>query len=239
MDEANQSATVSKIVSEDAVTGGDRVLMDFFARFPFQSGNILEVGCAWGRWFQAYRNSDLLVNGVDISSAMIKSAREMWGDKEGIQTITEAEAEHLPFENNIFNNVACLAVFDATYQDQALKEIFRVARPGGLIYLTGKNDNYYPDDQLALDAETGARKKNHPNYFTDVKAMLRQITERSHKVLSTIYFPRRGDFAKSNFVQETSDPFYEYFVILRKDSDQYDFTPFSDSHSKTFKALQP
>ena len=238
VEETNQNSEVSTVVPQDAVTGSDAAISAFFKQHPFLPGNILEVGCAWGRWFQTYRDFGLEVYGVDISSAMVTAAQETWGDKKGIRSILEAEAETLPFENDFFDNVTCLAVFDATWQDRALTELMRVAKTGGLIYLTGKNDTYYPDDQLAMDAEIGARKKNHPNYFTDLKEMLEQITGNSHKILSALYFPRRGDFAKSNFVQKTSDPFYEYFIILQKGSDQYDFTSFSASHSKTFKALK-
>ena len=45
--------------------------------------------------------------------------------------------------------------------------MIRVTELGGRILITGKNDKYYADDEQAYIAEEAARKKGHPNYFTD------------------------------------------------------------------------
>ena len=46
----------------------------------FQNGNILDVGCGWGRFFQMYIDKGLTVSAVDISIAMIQAAIEEWRD---------------------------------------------------------------------------------------------------------------------------------------------------------------
>ena len=166
---------------------------------------------------------------------MIREAKKDWGLDTAVIHLEEAEAEDLPFESESFDNIACFAVFDETFQDRALSEMFRVTKIGGMIYLTGKNDNYFLDDQLAIDAEIGARKKGHPNYFTDVRAMIDQIHKNGHLIVSSYFFPRRGDFAELNFQDSLPTHFYEFLLILKKKGNKCHFAPFSDEFSKTFK----
>ena len=40
-----------------------------------------------------------------------------------------------------------MANFDACYQEKALEEMFRGCKNNGYIILTGKNDNYFADDE--------------------------------------------------------------------------------------------
>ena len=147
-------------------------------------------------------------------------------------------AKEFLFPDGKFDNVACLAVFDATYQNVALSEFLRVLRVGGILYLTGKNDTYPKDDELAFKAEKGARKKNHPNYFTDVKAMLRQLDGHGQRLVASYFFPRRGDFGKLRYVTKMPSAFYEYFIVVKKKASAAPFSPFSDGMSKTFQQLQ-
>lgn len=230
----DNTTTESNLIKGDVKTEGDEIYEEVFKKHPFHPGNILEVGCAWGRWFSIYQQYQLNIYGVDISKAMIDRAKTKWGHEQIVNSLQEAEAEDLPFDNEYFDNLTCLAVFDATYQDRALYEIFRVVKPGGVIYLTGKNDDYHDDDTLALDAEIGARKKGHPNYFTDVKAMIQQILNNNHNVIGAYFYPRRGDFALLAYEEAMPVKFYEYLLILRRGSKAYPFTSFSKAYSKTF-----
>lgn len=106
-----------------------------------------------------------------------------------------------------------------------------------MLYLTGKNDTYATDDLEAIRAEAGARRKNHPNYFTDASGMLKQLEEKGHEIVATYFFPKRGDFGREHFVTEMPETYYEYFFIVRKKTDEYQFNECSDSYSKTFRSL--
>lgn len=231
--EANAGGSASRVIENDPLTLQDQVIRDIFLATPPSPGSILEVGCAWGRWFPVFLEQGLQVHGIDISPAMIARATELWNDIDGVVSVQEAEAEHLPFPDGTFDNVACIAVFDATRQHEALRELLRVARQGARIIVTGKNDTYHADDQAAFDAEIGARAKGHPNFFTDTKAMLRQLHEQGHRVLRTLYFERRGDFGVGKAVTTMPARFYEFYVEIEKMSDIRDFTPFSAEISHT------
>lgn len=228
----------SAVVQGDARTEDDEVYERIFSEIPFRQGNILDVGCAWGRMFPLYLAQGLKVSGVDISRAMIESAQLDWKDHKGVNVLEESSAEELPFEDEWFDNLVCLATFDATYQHKAMSEFLRVTRPGAHIYITGKNDNYFADDEAAIAAEIGARNKGHPNYFTDTGQLMEQLDAQGHKLLAAYYFLRRGDFADLNYTSDMPDQFYEYFLVFERADSYQTVSECSDLYSKTFKNIE-
>lgn len=230
---------MSEVQRGDARTEGDWVYEQVFAAHPFVASNVLDVGCAWGRLFPLYRANNLKISGIDISSAMISAAVQTYGDDKQVDALEVAVAEDLPFEAASFDNLVCVAVFDATYQHLALSEFFRVLKPGGRLYLTGKSDAYLAGDQLAIDAERGARSKAHPNYFTDLPAMLAQCKAAGVSVLGHYLFELRGDFSEMRYHQDLDLPFYEWFLVLQKGSSDVAFQDFSSAYSKTYLQTYP
>ncbi|MCO4781863.1 MAG: class I SAM-dependent methyltransferase [Candidatus Cloacimonetes bacterium] len=225
----------SKVIEGDPNTEDDNIYSEIFSKTPFKRGKLLDVGCAWGRMFPLYIQNEMIIDGVDISSAMIQEARKLWKAEDQVASIQESEAEKIPFKDSHFENLCCLAVFDATYQDQAMSEFIRVTKPGGLIYLTGKNTNYHSDDEEAYAAEVGARAKGHPNFFTNVEKLIRDLEQDGHIIVANYYFPRRGDFAKFNFEDKFYDKFYEFFLVIEVSNKQTIFNNLSEKYSKTFK----
>ena len=225
----------SGVIKGDAKTEDDDVIRGILRETPPEPGTVLDVGCAWGRMFPLYHEFGLIASGIDISGAMIAAAKEEWAGKSGVARLVECEAERLPFATGEFDNVVCLATFDATYQHRALAELLRVARPQGLVYVSGKNTRYAEDDDLALKAEIGARRKGHPNYFTDVAAMLAQVVDAGHAIERAYYFARRGDFAQFKFAVTVPERFYEYLIVIRRGGSPGAFQPFADEYSITFR----
>lgn len=235
VDEAGQGK--SQVVAGDSNTEDDSVYQRVFARHGFNPGSLLEVGCAWGRMFPLYLSYGLKVTGCDISRAMVDAARKDWAGQDGVIDIVETPAEHLPFPDQSFDNLACLATLDATYQHQAVTEFLRVTKPGARIYFTGKNDLYFADDQEAYLAEVGARGKNHPNFFTDTRRLIDLLRQQGHRVDAIYCFPRRGDFAAFNHVDNTGERFYEYLLVITRGDRHAVLPEFSDAYSKTFREL--
>ncbi|QBY01305.1 class I SAM-dependent methyltransferase [Rhodophyticola sp. CCM32] len=225
----------SNVVSGDPNTEDDEVYRRVFHRYGFEPGRLLEVGCAWGRMFPCYKAYDLKITGADISEAMISAARESWETDEAVEALAVAPAEELPFADEYFDNLACLAVLDATRQNEALTEFLRVTRPGGRLYITGKNDLYHADDQEALAAEIGARKKNHPNFFTDVTGLLECMSQQGHTLVGQYYFERRGDFAAFKYVETPRPPFYEYLLVFSRGESFAPLPTISSAYSKAFQ----
>ena len=201
----------------------------------FQNGNILDVGCGWGRFFQMYIDKGLTVFAVDISIAMIQAASEEWRGHPEIRSIQEGTAEQLPFDSGMFDNVICVGVFDATYQEKAMNEFLRVTKPGGLIYFSGKNTNYHLDDEAAHAAEVGARNKGHPNYFTRTYDLIRDLENQDHNVLQSYFFERRGDFSAMTYHSIMPDRFYEYFLVIKCGNDSGIIGTCYDEYSQAFQ----
>ncbi len=235
--ESRKEGGESAVISGDTKTEDDEVYELIFTRHPMRRGTVLDVGCAWGRMFPVFKKFGEKITGIDISKAMIDEAKKNFGRDPLVDGLHECEAESLPFSDGQFDNVACLAVFDATYQNRALAEFLRVLKKGGLLYLTGKNDAYDKDDALARKAEEGARKKGHPNYFTDTPRMLQELGKQGQHVAATYFFPRRGDFGQLSYVTGMPERFYEYFIVVEKRAPHKPFPPFSESVSRTYKGL--
>ena len=227
----------SDVVQGDCRIEDDSVYENVFAKYGFKPGAILDVGCAWGRMFPLFHKFNLDVAGVDISTAMITAAEQQWSAHPNVSSLKEATAEFLPYKDSSFDNLACLAVFDATFQDQSIREFLRVTRPGAIIYLTGKNTNYEMEDKEALAAEKRARGKGHPNYFTHTAEMIELLLAQGHKILGCYLFPRRGDFSAFNYHTDVKKPFYEYLLIVERGDGFSQFPKISDEYSETFRKV--
>lgn len=235
--EANESSTAeSTLVSGDAKTTTDKSYIDAIALLDIgKSDRIVEIGCGFGRSLPLLSEIADSVAAVDISEQMIKSAQESCNERN--ITFHVSPSESLPFPDESFDVVVCFAAFDAMYQTEALIEMNRICRVGGRILITGKNDDYLDEDVAAIDAEIGARKKNHPNYFTDVKTLVEQINKFGFSITSQNYFSRRGDFAEDVKTHTLPDRFYEFLFVLKKEGRCSVDSEFEISNlfSKTFK----
>jgi len=71
---------------------------------------------------------------TDINNAMLRVGRDRVLD-EGITTpVTQCDAEHLPFPDNYFDCVSnAFGLRNVTHKDAALREMYRVIKPGGRV----------------------------------------------------------------------------------------------------------
>lgn len=184
------------------------------------SGGILDVGVGFGRFIPVYKVSfGSKIWGVDISEQMTKEAQKSYPYLR--KKLLVASAEALPFPKNIFSLLICWEVFDATFQEQALWEFQRVLKLGGVALVTGKNTNYLQSDIKAYIAEVNARKKNHPNFFTDTKLLIKKIDDFGFKVEKFYPFRKRGDLSDNNPASLNNKCFYQYVLIIKKIRDVF------------------
>jgi arsenite methyltransferase len=107
--------------------------------------NVLDVGCGSG-WLSrriARMVPEGRVVGMDVSDQMIRVARRSSVDHDNILYVT-GEAGEIPWEANFFTQA--ISVESAYYWPESaagLKEIFRVLRPGGKLWIL---INYYRDN---------------------------------------------------------------------------------------------
>ena len=91
-------------------------------------GNVLDVACGTGDMIVILMERGCTVTGVDISEEMLEVARlKVKGAR-----LMVADAEHLPFEDSIFDSVTCaFGVRNFVHLEQGLSEMLRVLKPGG------------------------------------------------------------------------------------------------------------
>lgn len=119
----------------------------------FLGKRCLDVGCGGGRYSLAMaRMGAQSVVGLDVSESGLLDAR-MRGERLGYSNVTfrQATALELPFGDAEFDFVCCAGVLHHTRSvERGLREIHRVLRPGGSLYmlLYGAGGVFWPLNAL-------------------------------------------------------------------------------------------
>ncbi len=105
----------------------------------WRKGKLINVGCAHGPDFPPFKESFELY-GVDFSHEMLKLAQK-YAEKFQLKVnLREADVRQLPYENDSFDFAIAVAVYhhivDNEGRTQALKELYRVLKPGGEAFIT-------------------------------------------------------------------------------------------------------
>lgn len=113
------------------------------ARSLVPLGRVLDVGCGTGRFLEALPDH-YGKHGVDLSDAMLERARARGLD------VTRGDSAQLPFEEASFDLVTTFALLhhlvDPALVRATLREMCRVARPGGAVLVWDHNplNPYWP-----------------------------------------------------------------------------------------------
>lgn len=99
---------------------------------PVTGGKYIDVGSGTGNYVAALTEKGLDLIGIDPSEVMLAQAREKYPNID----IRKANAEKLPFEENIFNGAnATFTIHHWSDQLKGLKEIYRVLKPGSRLVM--------------------------------------------------------------------------------------------------------
>ena len=115
----------------------------------YSQANVLDVGCAYGLMLKRFP-SDFHKYGIDVSQHAIARAKQILPHSKFAEVNVE---NSIPFKNNFFDIVTCNDVIEHLERpDAALIQIYKVLKPGGILYLTTPNFNWlrkvlfaYPD----------------------------------------------------------------------------------------------
>lgn len=117
-----------------------------FDRFPVGPGDrVLDMGCGGGRHAFALYRRGADVTAFDMDAAELKDVAGMFAAMQeageaplGAQArIVRGTAYDLPFADGSFDRIIAAEVLEHLPQDdQAMRELFRVLKPGGLIAVT-------------------------------------------------------------------------------------------------------
>lgn len=123
---------------EKGLWGSEEVMIKKYFK---NKSTILDIGCGTGRTTIHLNKLGYNVTGMDITPAMIKNAKNIAKLKHLKITYEEGNVTNLKYRNSLFDN----AIFSYCGWNQipgeenrlnALKEIYRVLKPGGYLLLT-------------------------------------------------------------------------------------------------------
>jgi 2-polyprenyl-3-methyl-5-hydroxy-6-metoxy-1,4-benzoquinol methylase len=103
-------------------------------------GRLLDVGCAMGHFMVCARERGWAVHGVEASRYAADIGRKRWNLR--IQALSNLGDAHLP--DNHFDACVLIEVAEhLAYPRTTLEQVFRVLKPGGILYLTTPNFGSY------------------------------------------------------------------------------------------------
>lgn len=98
---------------------------------------LLDAGCAYGRDSAVFRDKGFKVVGIDLSEELLKKAKKFNPNIE----FQKMDVRYLNFQENYFDGIWCNAVLLHLKDEDiktALKEFYRVLKPGGILCLSFK-----------------------------------------------------------------------------------------------------
>ena len=104
-----------------------------------KADSVLDIACGKGDWLQACAEIGASVCGIDISENAINTCRERIPGGEFLCQ----PAETLPYSDNSFDVITCLGSLEHFLdQENAIREMFRVARPNARILILVPNSDF-------------------------------------------------------------------------------------------------
>jgi 2-polyprenyl-3-methyl-5-hydroxy-6-metoxy-1,4-benzoquinol methylase len=179
-------------------------LLDSFAKYR-KTNNLLDIGAGSGFLLEVAKRHGWNVRGTEFAEDAIEMCR-----KKGIH-VDKGELAELGFEDNSFDVITGIEVIEhLNNPTEITKEIFRILRPGGVVYLTTPNFNSLLRKRLKSEYDVISYPL-HLCYYTKgtLKKLFTDQGLQSLKISTTgISLTRfRTSTGKSNqqYVSETSD----------------------------------
>jgi len=156
---------------------------------------MLDVATAAGHTALAFAPFVSKVIATDITEAMVNKAAEMATQRglTNVETRT-ADAEELPFVDNMFDLLTCrIAFHHFPHPRQAVREFARVLKPGGVL---GFTDNVTVADKTAAQYYNDYEKLRDPSHYwvPSLEELQEMLTETGFAIEATRQFSKEMEF---------------------------------------------
>jgi ubiquinone/menaquinone biosynthesis C-methylase UbiE len=135
---------------------------DSFCQYLPMGARILDVGCAWGRDSQAFREAGFNPVGVDLSINMLGTGLKISRQQKFLQ----ADLRYLPLTDKFVDGIWCVATLLHLKRKEivrSLKEFHRVLKEGGVCYIQVKHG----DGEETVGGSFSKGKERYFSYFTE------------------------------------------------------------------------
>jgi glycosyltransferase involved in cell wall biosynthesis/SAM-dependent methyltransferase len=138
---AEDRATLDRLLQNEADMAFRRRAVTLLDYLDLQDGDtVLDCGCGMGVYMMMMsRLRHLNLFGVDGDIARLE-----WAEREGVRAdLSSVDIQRLPFADNSFDKVLMSEVLEHIPEDRvAMREVFRVLKPGGTLALSVPHANY-------------------------------------------------------------------------------------------------
>lgn len=128
-------------IEEEVAACAHRSIEPYFLEYLPKDAPILEAGCGLGAWVVYLTDRGYDIAGIDNDEKVVGRLKEWWPTLK----VVHGDIRELPHADNSLAAVVSLGVmehFEAGCRD-ALKETYRVLRPGGLLFFTVPMNNLF------------------------------------------------------------------------------------------------
>lgn len=135
-----------------------------------KKGKILEIGCGNCRNLLAASKPGNELYGTDFSASMIKVAKIYCKENSMNVDLKKADAAELPFPDNFFDTVICIAVLHIVEKgkiEKPLEEIKRVLKPGASALISVWQKEEKGEKIIPWFSEVNDQKAMRYYYFFD------------------------------------------------------------------------
>lgn len=99
------------------------------------NGKVLDVGCGYGFLLSRLRSQHRGLYGMDITCGAVRVGKNRINEG----NFHHADARKIPFRSDTFDYLICSDVLEHIEGDEAVKECYRVLKPGGIALITVPN----------------------------------------------------------------------------------------------------
>ena len=177
-----ENLLLDKMLSKVGDFGFKRRVLKLIEYLDIKAGDmVLDCGCGEGFYTMIVsRLYDTRISAFDQDAEMLEKAASWIKDKARVKFVNGDIANGLPFEDNTFDKIIFSEVLEHLDNDyQAVQEIYRVLKSGGIAGLTVPNENY----PLLWDPLNWTRRCLGLGHFNPKNTILGGIWSYDHKRL--------------------------------------------------------